>query len=221
LQLHAASAPEPNPEPNPELFRMDIFVLIVVVIALLVAGGVFWAKQNAEQERQKLERQNAIAESYVAQANRGGGLPAVDANVMLKRGEAAFYSAPTTLFETRAVRHHVAGHGGVRVARGVWIGGTRGRAESHQEWRRIDDGSLTVTNQRIIFDGRKTNRTVPLDKLISFDTGLGEVEISTSSRQKSMVFTAGEQASVLGSVIKICSDAVNAGAPYMPSPGRS
>lgn len=200
---------------------MDILLLILVAVALLVAGGVFWAKNSAEQRRQNLERQDAIAESYVAQANRGGGLPAVDTNVMLKRGEAAFYSAPTTLFETRAVRHHVAGHGGVRVARGVWIGGTRGRAESRQEWRRIDDGSLTVTNQRIIFDGRKTNRTVPLDKLISFDTGLGEVEISTSSRQKSMVFTAGEQAGVLGSVIKICSNALNAGAPYPPASGRS
>jgi len=198
---------------------MDIFILILVAIVLLVVGSVFWAKNNAEQERQTLERQDAIAESYVAQANRNGGLPAVDTNVMLKRGEAAFYSAPTALHETRAVRHNVAGHGGVRVARGVWIGGTRGKAESHQEWRRIDDGSLTVTNQRIIFDGRKTNRAVPLDKLISFDIGIGEVEISASNRQKSMVFTAGEQASVLGSIIKICSNSINAGAPYSPPPG--
>jgi len=200
---------------------MDIFILILAAIVLLVVGSVFWAKNNAEQERQSLERQNAIAESYVAQANRNGGLPTVDTNVMLKRGEAAFYSAPTTLYETRAVRHHTAGHGGVRVARGVWIGGTRGKAESHQEWRHIDDGSLTVTNQRIIFDGRKTNRAVPLDKLISFDIGIGEVEISASNRQKSMVFTAGEQSSVLGSIIKICSDSINAGAPYLPPPGQS
>ncbi|MDD9855848.1 MAG: hypothetical protein OXU88_06695 [Gammaproteobacteria bacterium] len=199
---------------------MDIFILILVAVVLLVVGCVFWAKNNAEQERQNLERQNAVAESYVAQANRNGGLPAVDTNLMLKRGEAAFYSAPTTLFETRAVRHHVAGHGGVRVTRGVWIGGTRGKAESHQEWRRIDDGSLTVTNQRIIFDGRKTNRAVPLDKLISFDIGVGKVEISVSNRQKSMVFTAGEQASVLGSIIKICSNAINTGAPYLPAPGQ-
>jgi len=196
---------------------MDILILILVAIVLFVVGAVFAAKNNAEQKRQSVERQDAIAEEYVVRANRGGGLPTVDTNVMLKRGEAAFYSAPTALFETRAVRHSAAGHGGIRVARGVWIGGTRGKAESHQEWRRIDDGHLTVTNQRIIFDGGKTNRTVPLDKLISCDTNIGEAEISASNRQKSMVFTAGEQAGVLGSVIKITSNAINAGAPYSPA----
>jgi len=178
------------------------------------------AKQSAERERQTLAQQDAAAAEFVAQANRTGGLPAVATNLMLKRGEAAFYCAPTALSETRAVRHSTAGHGGFRVARGVWIGSTRGRAESHQEWRHIDDGELTVTNRRIVFDGRKTNRTVPLDKLISCDLRVGEVEISSGTRQKSMVFTAGSQAGVLGSIIKICSQSLNAGEPYQPASVR-
>lgn len=195
---------------------MDIVLIILAAAAALVAGCVFYAKHGAERERQNIERQNTVAENYIAQA-RTSGLPTVETNVMLKRGEAAFYFAPSALFETRAVRRSTAGHGGFRIARGVWVGGTRGRAESHQEWRRIDDGDLTVTNRRIIFDGRKTNRAVPLDKLLSCDLRAGEVEISTSTRQKSMVFTAGEQAGVLVSVIKFCSSAINDGAPYSPA----
>lgn len=195
---------------------MDILFIIVIVVAALIVGGVLYAKQNAERERQNIARQDDIAERYIARAQAGGGLPVVATNVMLKRGEAAFYSAPATLLETRAVRHSTAGHGGVRIARGVWIGGTRGRAESHQEWRRIDDGELTVTNRRIIFDGRKTNRALALDKLLSVDIGQAQVEISASTRQKSMVFTAGDQAGVLGGVIKITSQALNTGTPYSP-----
>jgi hypothetical protein len=79
---------------------------------------------------------------------------------------------------------------GLRVAKGVWVGGTSGRSASTQEWTKIDVGSLTITNKRLLFDGAKEDRTVPLTKIISVHNTLTGVEVSVEGCQKAMVFDA-------------------------------
>jgi hypothetical protein len=110
--------------------------------------------------------------------------------VFLKAGESAFYNSASSLHETRAVRQFQAGHVGFRVAKGVWVGGTRGQSVSNQEWSKIDDGTLTITNTRVIFDGTQGSRNIALSKIISVQSFLDGLELAVENRQKNLMLTA-------------------------------
>lgn len=83
-------------------------------------------------------------------------------------------------------------------------GGFRVGSLSEQEWTQIDVGTLTVTNQRLVFSGAKADRVVPIKKLVSANVrGLSQVEVTAEGRQKSMVFDAANPmilATIFGSV---------------------
>jgi len=95
-------------------------------------------------------------------------------------------ATPSTLYETRAVRSYQAGHSGVRVAKGVYIGGTSGRSISTEQWAALDTRRLTITNQRLVFVGGKEDRTIPLKKIVSVNSSLTEILISVEGRQKTI-----------------------------------
>ena len=109
-------------------------------------------------------------------------------NIILKPDERAFYSTRSILYETRAVIQYQAAHSGVRVAKGVYIGGTSGRSISSQQWSKLDTGLLTITNKRLVFVGGREDRTVPLNKVVSVNANLSQIVLSVEGRQKAMVF---------------------------------
>jgi hypothetical protein len=175
------------------------------------AGGVIGliilvSAVKAARRRRRKANMYAEARRYVEAAQISHALPTVRTSVILKPGEFAFYSAYSVLFETRAVRHYQAGHTGFRLAKGVYIGGSRGRSTSSQEWSKIDSGILTVTNERLIFDGGGADHSVVLSKILSADSSLNGVEISVEGRGKSMIFTA-DNSLVLATIIRICCQA--------------
>lgn len=47
---------------------------------------------------------------------------------------------------------------------------------------------MTLTNKRLIFDGAKENRAVPLEKIIPVNPWLDAIEVSAENRKKSMLF---------------------------------
>ena len=149
-----------------------LFIAIVVVVILII---VFNSKKTESKKSTQLIKQET--EEFVADIERNKSLPTVSTNIILKAKESAFYSSYTSLYETRAVRHYAAGHAGLRVAKGVFIGGTKGRSVSSDEWHKIDTGQLIITNKRIVFDGGKTNRTIPLNKIISINSGSDNIEV--------------------------------------------
>ncbi len=182
---------------------MEYAILIVIVVVALI----IWASAaNAKHQREHRARSFAEARQFMASVEQSRALPTVATNIILKSGESAFYSAPSALYETRAVRHYQAGHTGFRVAKGVYIGGTSGRSVSNQEWNKIDTGRLTVTNKRLIFDGGSADRTVPLNKIVSVESNLTGIEVSVEGRQKSMVFEAANPL-ILAIIIRICCQA--------------
>jgi len=182
-------------------------VVVIGVGAIGVVGLIIWVSAaNAAQRRKHRERLFAEAREYVELAQRSHGLPTVPAHVMLKSGETAFYSAPSALYETRAVRHYQSGHAGFRVAKSVYLGGSRGRSISNQEWSKIDSGTLTITNKRLIFDGGSADRSVALPKILSADSSIDGVDVSVENRQKSMVFAAANPL-ILSTIIRICCQA--------------
>ena len=102
---------------------------------------------------------------------------------ILKDGEHAILEESSTLFETRAVR--VYGGGRTRLGR-VYVGG--GASESHQRVREIDQGTLTLTTARLVFDGGLENRNVALSKVLSVSPWADAIEISTERRAKSQIY---------------------------------
>lgn len=112
----------------------------------------------------------------------------VGLKVILKPNEQTHYCSATELMEERAVRHTYGGR--VRVAKGIWVGGARG--ESHGELRKIDDGSLLLTNMRLIFNGGFRNSEYRLDKINSVEEDEEAVEIGASNRQKVQRFVLNE-----------------------------
>ena len=146
-------------------------------------------KKKREEQKQKLiEETNA----FLAKIKEQKGLTPITTSILLKREEDAYLQTDTILQETRAVRKYSGGGRGVgfRIAKGVYIGagGRSGISESHEEWRNIDEGKLILTNKRLIFDGAKGNRVIPLEKIISVNPWLDAIEVSAENRKKSMLF---------------------------------
>lgn len=76
----------------------------------------------------------------------------------------------------------------MRIAKGITVGRGYSTSESHEEWRPISTGTLYITNKRIVFDGDMQDRSVGIDSLISVQVGDIQAAITSSSRQKTMVF---------------------------------
>jgi len=122
---------------------------------------------------------------------------AADASIMLAPGEAVFLKVTNcSLIEERRGPGHYAGHsqgvsipiahvGGrpiryrVGVNKGHFVPGAPTPTA-------IDDGTVFITNRRVIFEGTKQTRECAFTKLIGFesDDGDGSTTFSVSNRQK-------------------------------------
>jgi hypothetical protein len=148
-QLHT---PVATPDFSP------LFVLVVVIATLVVATSIIVTVVRAKQRRELRDRLFNQARDFTAALQKNKALATVPTDIILKPGETAFYSTPSTLYETRAVRSYQAGHSGVRVAKGVYIGGTSGRSISTQQWAALDtDGSQSQTNAWCLSEVRRSH----------------------------------------------------------------
>jgi hypothetical protein len=162
----------------------------VIWLVFFSASIIFYLKLSARRRAEKRAALIQEAESYIATVKEQKGLPQIPTNsLFLSQGEYAFLEEKSDLKETRAVRKSRGGFGGVRVAKGITIGGYSGTSESHQEWRLLDSGELILTNEKLIFRGNKTNRTIPIDKIMGIDAFPGGIEIDIDGKTKSAAFT--------------------------------
>jgi hypothetical protein len=110
--------------------------------------------------------------------------------IILKKKEELIFALPNiSLLEPRAVR--TGGYGGpsVRLAKGLYfrVGGFK--AESHEEVRNIDQGTLTLTNKRLVFSGTKRTININLDKVISVEPYSDGIALRRSGKEKTQYFT--------------------------------
>ncbi len=188
---------------------IGILFVTILVIAILVTGIIATvAVVNAKKRREKRALLVKQAQEFIDGVKQKLTLPVVSTDIMLKPGENAVYSSPSVLYETRAVREYHAVHSGVRVAKGVYIGGTSGRSLSTQQWAKLDTGCLTITNKRVVFVGTKEERAFPLDKVISVDPNLTAIVVSVEGRQKAMAFEVGNSLIVM-TIIRIASKTID------------
>ncbi len=157
------------------------------------------AKYRKQQNASKLRRYN----EWKRIVETSKTVPSVPCNLVLPLGEICFWvDEGVTLYEVRSVRTSSHTFGSVPIVKGVRIGKGISTSESEDQWRPIACGTLYVTNKKIFFDGDKQNRTIPLNKVASIKAEPSTVEISASSRQKSMIFD-GANGSAIQDVIHL------------------
>lgn len=110
--------------------------------------------------------------------------------LVLNSKEILHLSATTILTEERAVRSTYGG--AVRVAKGVYIGSSK--SSSHGQLKAIDKGVLSLTNQRLIFNGSRRSMSYPLSKIDSIKEYSDAIGIAVSNKQKISIFSLKEPA---------------------------
>lgn len=183
---------------------MEHDVIAPTILGALVMVGV--ALALIDNYRKRRAKKVAEARAFVASAQAWKRLAVVATPVMLKAGEVAFYCSEARLHEPRTVRHYLSGSARVRLAKGLYIGGTKGRSISTQQWAQLGRGMLTVTNRRIVFEGGTENRSFPLEKVLSVKSSMNAVEISIEGRRQSIGFAV-PNSLLLAAVVQICTRA--------------
>ena len=156
------------------------------------------AEKAAKEYREALAHWQSLRDGYahlleVAQQFQGEATE----EIMLKAGEALFYKVTNTslIEERRGQGHYQGGSTGFSIpvatigghAVRYHIGATRGTyVQGAPIMTDVDIGTTFITNQRVIFEGKKQTRECLFAKLIGVtpDDPGGETTISVSNRQK-------------------------------------
>ena len=125
-------------------------------------------------------------------------LPTRNCPVILKKSEKAILVLPNiTLKEPRAVRNSIGGYAGptIRIAKGISfkLGGASSQSVSHDEIKDIDNGTLTITNKRLIFTGTMKTLNYNLNKIISINDFKDGISIQRDNKQKTEYFTGSDE----------------------------
>lgn len=178
---------------------LGAIVLLIVVISTN-DETIDSRERVAETDLQMRIRTKAFVDEVI---NNRRLEPVECLGIGMKPGERAYWKSPAIMMETRTVRHYQSGSAGIRVAKGVYIGGTRGHSSPVDQWQEIDRGTIYVTNKRIVFDASKLHRNLELKKIVAYEHGRDGVRISVENRQKSMYFVVNDPG-ILAVVISIC-----------------
>lgn len=162
------------------ILEHPIVLIATSVVVVWISFGLF----RRARRRARLERLKEEAVGVINQIARTGTLKAPATRLILPEGEVAILEEQSLLFESRAYRLY--GGVGTRVG-GVYVGG--GVSESQQRLKKIDEGILTLTNERLIFDGGLENRSITLSDILSVNPWLDAIEVSIHRKAKSQVFS--------------------------------
>lgn len=71
----------------------------------------------------------------------------------------------------------------IRIMKGVYwrAGSIAPQRISEDEWRVIDEGTIYLTNKRIIFMGNNGNKTITLGKILGFEPYSNGIDIQKDS----------------------------------------
>ncbi len=131
-------------------------------------------------------------------AQNGLATPLGRTTLILKRDEFSFADEDADLLKEVTLREFKGGSKGISIplgqkgyARGVRLStrGYRGHMETiGKEWQTADTGSLTVTNQRIVFHGSRKTLEFPFGKLATLNAYSDGIELGVTSRQATSKF---------------------------------
>lgn len=165
------------------LLLVGIIIVIVIYYKPKKGDNHNNMRINGQQDRLITEAQEYCDLIYSQQQ-----VPVVSADIILNKNEQAYLCDQVAYFEHRSVTVSTRGGGAIRVAKGVYIGGTKGVSRGEQELKLIDDGFLCITNKRVIFNGTSVTKVYALDKIMGFRTTPDGIWISYDGKEKKPLF---------------------------------
>lgn len=126
-----------------------------------------------------------------------GRLPEQPVPINLRRGEVCHLSFTSGWHEerTRTVRVDYAGIGTrVRICKGVYFraGTVAPRRVTATELQQIDVGTVYITNKRVLFDGARVNKSVPLTSMIGIEVYADAVQLEKASGKSPYLVFGGD-----------------------------
>jgi hypothetical protein len=115
--------------------------------------------------------------------------PQAASPILLKAGELTLFVLPNvSLHEPRSVTRGAYGGPSVHVAKGVTLRVGGFQAQSHEELKELDQGTLVLTSKRLCFSGGLRSLEIDLRKLISVDPYANAVAVRRSGKEKTEFF---------------------------------
>lgn len=169
-----------------------VFIFSVPFIGILFFGIAMWlgVKKSQRNKLEEVNKKEKEIEEYINNIKTNKKLETISTNLFLSKGEHAFLEDEVSISETRAVRYSTGSGAGVRIMKGVTVGGYSGKSQSRQEWTVLDQGLLILTNKQLVFKGVKENRQIPINKIIAVE--VMSDGISVSSNKKNMMFNVNQ-----------------------------
>lgn len=141
-----------------------------------IAASLGMALSADEETRQALDR---YRQYWVIE---NGDLPPVPVDIRLQRKETCYFVADVSWYEHRTVTKRMR-YGGptarIRIAKGVYfrVGEVAFQPVTEDVLKLIDTGTLYLTSKRLLFTGKRGNKTLPLARIIDFEVYKNGVDV--------------------------------------------
>ena len=144
--------------------------------------GRLFGKESDDGSQAAKDEQLACL--YEACSN--GTLPIIsNPPVILKRGETAHFVSPVSVVEQKTEITTYRAYAGTRLKIGslpIYLGGSAPKKVSNEALTPMGDGSLIITNKRVIVSGTKVNYSTPLDKITNWKLFTDAIQIMWEGR---------------------------------------
>ena len=174
---------------------IDHFNDLANLLSVRNAGKIKTILDDLENDAEKARKINKIMGMKK--------LPIIDVDIILKKGEEAYFYTQVTFYEERTKRIYQGRSAGtsIRVAKGISfrVGANKGNAVNEDYLKEIDSGEFIITNKRIVFVGDNKSWNIVLVKLVRIEAttinGLLALEFSieTASKKKMVTFESEDE----------------------------
>ncbi len=168
------------------------------IVAAVQAQVAQYEEAQRQTQLQVMQRQQYLAQyggidpAELLRQIQAGTYPPVACGIVLKRGEIALFNGPVQLAEDKTTSNYVGGSRGVSVpiAFGMRfrVGSFQGHAITRQSLTTVDQGTLVVTTQRLVFNGARQSVVIPANKILSTVIYRDGVDVRVENKRKREVF---------------------------------
>lgn len=174
-----------------ELLRHAVEALDTHGVSLSRLAGIRSIQSFLDIPNSDIPKENARLQrcETLAQIRERGPQPIAVSNVILRKGEQAYWAQPARLYEEKIVsRRYEGGSRGVsiRVMKGVSfrVGAQRGQFVADTADVPVSEGEFIVTSQRLIFRGNSKSFDTKYEKLLDVQNHIDGIYFSETNRQK-------------------------------------